>query len=157
MKVIFVTIILFASTLFGGTFNLKTLNNKTVHITDFEGNLVFTDPQYAKQPVLFFFFGTRCPFCAREIPQVIKLVKKGKLNAIGIQAQFPVDDEVLKKFVQQEGFNFDVIASKDGNKLVKYLMKRRMWAGGVPYYVLVDKYGNLEPTDLEAILEKVNN
>ena len=157
MKVIFVTIILFASTLFGGTFNLKTLNNKTVHITDFEGNLVFTDPQYAKQPVLFFFFGTRCPFCAREIPQVIKLVKEGKLNAIGIQAQFPVDDEVLKKFVQQEGFNFDVIASKDGNKLVKYLMKRRMWVGGVPYYVLVDKYGNLEPTDLEAILEKVNN
>ncbi len=154
MKVIFVTVILFASTLFGGTFNLKTLNNKIVHITDFEGNLVFTDPQYAKQPVLFFFFGTRCPFCAREIPQVIKLVKEGKLNAIGIQAQFPVDDEVLKKFVQQEGFNFDVIASKDGNKLVKYLMKRRMWAGGVPYYVLVDKYGNLEPTDLDAILEK---
>ncbi len=157
MKVIFVTIILFASTLFGGTFNLKTLNNKTVHITDFEGNLVFSDPQYAKQPVLFFFFGTRCPFCAREIPQVIKLVKEGKLKAIGIQAQFPVDDQTLKKFVKQEGFNFDVIASKDGNKLVKYLMKRRMWVGGVPYYVLVDKYGNLEPTDLDAILEKVNN
>jgi len=157
MKAILVTIILFTSSLFGGAFDLKTLNNMTVHITDFDGNLIFNDPQYAKQPVLLFFFGTRCLFCAREIPQVIKLIKEGKLKAIGIQAQFPVDDGVLKKFVQQEGFNFDVITAKDGNKLVKYLMKRRMWVGGVPYYVLVDKYGNLEPTDLDAILEKVNN
>jgi len=157
MKVILVTIILFTSSLFGGSFDLKTLNNTTVHISDFDGNLIFTDPQYAKQPVLFFFFGTRCPFCAREIPQVIDLVKAHKLKAIGIQAQFPVDDRVLKRFIEQEGFNFDVITAKDGNKLVKYLMKRRMWVGGVPYYVLVDKYGNLEPTDLDAILEKVGH
>lgn len=157
MKAVFVTVILFATTLFCETYNLKTINANTIHIDNFDGNFIFTDAQYTKQPVLFFFFGTRCPFCDKEIPRVIKLVKEGKLKVIGIQAQFPVSDRVLKKFMQQKGFNFEVTAAKDGNKLVKYLIKHRMWIGGVPYYVLVDKYGNLEPTDLDAILEKVGN
>jgi len=138
-----------------GAFDLKTLDGKTVHITDYDGNFVFTDPGYANKPVLFFFFGTRCPYCAREIPQVISLVKQHKIKTIGIQAQFPVSDASLRRFVKRKGINFQVLNAKDGNKLVKYLIRRRMWVGGVPYYVWVDKYGNLEPTDLNGVLEKI--
>jgi hypothetical protein len=36
-------------------------------------------------------------------------------------------------------------------------MKRGMWAGGVPYYIWIDKYGNLEPIDLDTLLEKIGD
>ncbi len=157
MKSVFVTILFIMTTaLFGGNFDLKTLEGNTIHIRNLDGNFIFTDKKYAKRPVLLFFFGTRCPYCERDIPRVAKLAADKKIAVVGIQAQFPVNDEILEEFAHQEDIDFAVLSSKDGDRLVRYLQKRKMWLGGVPYYILIDKYGNLEPTDLETVLERLN-
>ena len=158
MRTLLVTLLFtITATLFAGDFYLKTLHDRTIHITDFGGNFLFQDKQYEKQPLLFFFFGTKCPFCEKEIPEIVNLVNKRKLKVIGIQAQVPVSDHELAKFVKNRGMDFEVLKAKEGGRLVKYLMKRGMWVGGVPYYVWVDKYGNLEPGNLDAVLEKAGN
>ncbi len=158
MRTVLVTIILmWAAILHAGDFDLKTLEGKTIHINNYEGNFLFEDKNYEKQPLLFFFFGTRCPFCEKEIPQVVDMVRAGKLKVIGIQAQMPVTDHELAEFVKSRDIKFDVLKAKEGNRLVRYLMNRGMWAGGVPYYIWIDKYGNLEPIDLDTLLEKIGD
>ena len=155
-SVLVIILFLFSINLHAKDFSLHTIDGHTIHIEKLEGNLIFKDKTYAKKPVLFFFFGTRCPFCEREIPQVAKLYNQKKLQVIGVQAQLSVTDERLEEFAHEEDMDFEILTAKDANKLVHYLQKRKLWIGGVPYYVLVDKYGNLEPTDLDTILESID-
>ena len=156
MKKLFLVFLMsISSLLFGQDMTLQTLKNKSIHIVDFDGNLLFQDKGYRKKKVLFFFFGTRCPYCEKEIPQIVQMVSNSGLHVIGVQAQFPVSDRTLKKFIEKKRINFDVLSSKSGNRLVRYLQKRRLWVGGVPFYVLSDKFGNLEPLEITEVFEKL--
>ena len=50
--------------------------------------------------------------------------------------------------------DFDILTYQDGMKLVRYLQKRGMWIGGVPFHVVVDLDGNLESVEFENIIKR---
>jgi len=154
-KLFLICMLLVTSVVYAQNFNLQSLKQKTIHIENFDGNFIFKDPFYSKQKVLFFFFGTRCPYCEKEIPDILALVNYKNLRVIGVHAQFPIENQKLQNFAKDKSINFDVLGYKDGEKLVRYLTRKGMWIGGVPYYVLVDKHGNLEPLDFNQVLEKI--
>ncbi len=137
-------------------FDLKTLANRSINITNYEGNFLFTDKDYKNKEILFFFFGTHCPYCIKEIPYIIKLSQKreNSLKVIGIHAQNKIDNKRLQRFVKKEKMDFDILTYQDGMKLVRYLQKRDMWIGGVPFHVIVDVDGNLESVEFENIMKR---
>ena len=54
----------------------------------------------------------------------------------------PVNE--LKNFRKAgKPINYDVVASKDGNKFISYIAYRANWQGGIPYLLVFDKKGNL--------------
>ncbi len=137
-------------------FSLKTLTNRAINITNYEGNFLFTDNDYKNKEVLFFFFGKYCPYCLKETPYIIQIANKSanNLKIIGIHAQNRIDNQTLGEFVKKQNMNFDVLTYADGMKLVRYLKKRSMWIGGVPFHVLVDRDGNLESLEFETVMKK---
>jgi len=154
-KIVMVILYFFAISGFAADFSFHDLDGKKITVENVEGNLLFKDARYANKPVLIFFFGTRCPFCEQEIPHVNKLFKKGSINVIGVQAQIAIDDERLEEFANEEDMDFPILRMNDGNRFVRYLKKRGLWIGGVPYYIWIDKYGNLEPVDLDTVRERL--
>jgi len=151
--IIFLSLSLFADKV--EKIELKTLNNDTIKITNYEGNFLFEDAKYHKKNILFFFFGTKCPYCIKEIPEINKLeLEQNGLKVIGIHAQYEISDKDLKPFIKEKEILFEVLSNSSVLKIVNHLKKRKMWIGGVPYYIFIDKHGNLEPMDIKEVLEK---
>ncbi len=155
MKTIFVILFLLYGLLLNAKdFTWHTLNDKTIHIQNIEGNLLFKEKPYAQKKVLLFFFGTQCPYCEQEIPQIEKLAREKKIAVIAIQAQVPIDDDRLEEFANEEDMDhIEILRVKDGDSFINYLNKRGLWMGAVPYHILIDKYGNLEVTTLPSVIK----
>ncbi len=158
MRKIFTIIIFLSLSLFADKIErieLKTLNNDTIKITNYEGNFIFKDAKYYKKNILFFFFGTECPYCIKEIPEINKLeLEQNELKIIGIHAQYKIADKNLKHFIKEKKILFEILSNSSVLKIVNHLKKRKMWIGGVPYYVFIDAHGNLEPMDFKEVLKK---
>lgn len=155
MKKILLIVLFLSLSLFAENFKLKTLKNDTITITNYEENFVFEDKKYNKKNILLFFFGTNCHYCIKEIPQINELNKnEGNLQVLGIHAEYEISDTALKTFVKTKNIKFEVLSYNDGMKLVEHLKTRSMWIGAVPFHVLIDKHGNLEPMELSEVLSK---
>jgi len=151
-KTLLLTLLLACSTLTAAeSFDFKTVDGKRIAVQNYDGNFVFADPKYKKGNLVFFFFGTKCPYCEIDIPKVEKLYKSGDVEVIGVEAQTRVDGAALHRFTKSKGITFPVVDKASGNRLVRYLDSRRMWAGGVPSYIWVDKFGNLEALDFKEL------
>lgn len=132
------------------------MQQSTINITNYEGNLITENETYKQKNILLFFFGTLCPYCIKEIPDVNELdLENENLKVIGIHAQHEISDKALKAFVKKKGIVFEVLTFNDGMKIVDHLIERKMWIGGVPYHILIDRHGNLEPMELDAVLGKL--
>jgi thiol-disulfide isomerase/thioredoxin len=156
-KTLLIIIILlqFANQLYAEKFNFKTLSHSEINITNFEGNFVFEEQEYKNKTVLLLFFGTKCPYCIKEIPEIIQYNHDiDNLKVIGIHAQHQITNKKLKKFIDENGIDFPVLKYNSGMKLVRYLKEKGMWLGGVPYHIAIDKHGNLEPIDFGEIAQK---
>ncbi len=155
MKKIILAILLLSLPLFAQTIKLKTLKNDTLSITNYEGNFIFEDAKYNKKNILLFFFGTNCHYCIKEIPDINKLNKnRTNLEVLGIHAEYEISDEKLKTFIKNKNIKFEVFSYSDGITWVEYLKSINMWIGAVPFYVLIDKHGNLEAMGFLEILTK---
>ncbi len=151
-----IAIVLFLSlSLFAQKFTLQTLEGKKISINNYEGNFIFEDDEYNKKNILLFFFGTKCPYCINDIPEVNTL-KDSNIKVIGIHAQYEIGDSALTSFIKTKGIKFDVLTYTEGDRLVDYLRRRDMWIGGVPYYVFIDPHGNLEPIELSKVKPKAH-
>ncbi len=135
---------------------LHTLNKHTIHIQDFEGNLLFQEHSFKQKNILLFFFGVHCPYCIREFPALKELAKSHPdLQIIGVHGQFEIADDALKRFVRKQGFTFSILDAKTTKHLIAYLSKRHLWLGSVPYHIMIDRYGNLEPVEFDEIVSKL--
>ncbi|MCH9814221.1 MAG: TlpA family protein disulfide reductase [Epsilonproteobacteria bacterium] len=156
MKKLILLFSLLSLSLYAENFRLETLQQNTIPISNYDGNLMIEDKAYKEKNILLFFFGTQCPYCIKEIPDINELdFENDNLKVIGIHAQHEISDNKLKAFVKKKGFVFEVLAFKDGMKIVEHLIARKMWIGGVPYHILIDKHGNLEPVELSEVLHKL--
>ncbi len=155
MKKIILATLLLSLSLSAQTIKLKTLKNETLNITNYEGNFIFEDAKYNKKNILLFFFGTNCHYCIKEIPDINKLNKnRTDLEVLGIHAEYEISDKKLKTFIKDKNIKFEVFSYIDGITWVKYLKSINMWIGAVPFYVLIDKHGNLEAMEFLEVMSK---
>lgn len=134
---------------------LKTLSYEDINITNYDGNLIIEQEAYKGKDILLFFFGVKCGYCVKEYPQIEALALTQKnLKIIGIQAQYERTDDEIREYVQRHNIDFKVLSFNDGMKIVQHLNERGLWIGGVPYHVLIDKHGNLQPVEVGEIAKK---
>jgi peroxiredoxin len=79
---------------------LKDLDGKTVHSSDFKGKVVILD-----------FWATWCPPCRAELPSFVALQKKYQdkgLTVVGMSVDKGSVDDV-KAFAKQQGLNYPVV------------------------------------------------
>ncbi|MCS7052155.1 MAG: TlpA family protein disulfide reductase [Ignavibacterium sp.] len=81
-------------------FSLKTLEGKTVKLSDYKGKIVIID-----------FWATWCPPCRKGIPDLVDLQKtySKELVVIGISLDQERTIKDLKPFIQNYGINYPVV------------------------------------------------
>jgi len=123
-------------------FKVKTIDNKTLEVTEAKNGLAFKD--FKGKVVLLEFWGTHCPPCLMSIPHYKKLTKeyKDKLAMVAIEVQM-TPKEQLKKFVEDKGINYYVGTQEDNLNFVRYVAQRAGWRGAIPYLIALDTNGNV--------------
>ncbi len=126
--------------------------SKAIEISWNENGNLKTFSQYTKGKVVFLnFWGTWCPPCRREIPDIIKL-QKDLMNkdfiVIGIANERDPEKAVsnVKAFATKQGVNYLNIIDTDG-RISKYYGQLNGEINAVPTTFILDKNG--------AVVEKV--
>jgi len=124
------------------TFQVQTINNKSLEVTEAKNGLDFKD--FRGKVVLLEFWGTHCPPCLMSIPHYIKLTKeyKDKIAMVAVEVQ-GTPKEQLAKFVQAKGINYYVAPHQDNYNFVEYVAQRSGWKGPIPYLIILDTQGNV--------------
>lgn len=81
-------------------FSLKTLEGKTVKLSDYKGKIVIID-----------FWATWCPPCRKGIPDLVDLQKTYSKDLVVIGISLDQDRTIkdLKPFIQNYGINYPVV------------------------------------------------
>jgi len=124
------------------TFKVKTIDNKTLEVSEAKNGLAFKG--FKGKVVLLEFWGTHCPPCLMSIPHYKKLTKeyKDKLAMVAIEVQM-TPKEQLKKFVEDKGINYYIGTQEDNLDFVRYVAQRAGWRGAIPYLIALDTNGNV--------------
>jgi thiol-disulfide isomerase/thioredoxin len=123
-------------------FRFETVQQKILHIQtstnqikikEFNGKIVFLKV-----------FGWNCPYCQKEIPELIQLKKKFKsaFNTIAIEDQYHTHQENLD-FIKKFHVNYGIIEGKDQEAFLAYLKKEYHWNGVIPLTIVIDATGKL--------------
>ena len=108
-------------------FSLKSVDGKTVKLSDYKNKVVLID-----------FWATWCPPCRRGIPDLIELQKEFKkdLVVLGISVDSDTKGDV-PAFVKGYGINYPIVYGDQGTA--------KLFGGvsGIPTSFLVDKKGNI--------------
>jgi thiol-disulfide isomerase/thioredoxin len=150
--------LLLVSSLFAETLKLRTIENDIITLKAEGKQFKFVDKSYKKKNILLFFFGTLCPYCIKEIPDLKELDKQyDNLKILGIHAQHKISDKDLKKFLKKKKIDFDVLSFDDGIRIVNRLNDLKLWIGAVPYNLLVDANTNLNALEINQIQPILDN
>ena len=105
-----------------------------LNIKGLEGKVIFLE-----------FFGHKCPPCLASIPHLVKLQKKhkDKLAIVAIEVQGYNNKEV-RKFAEEKGMNYIVVAEEKASELVNYIQQRAQWRGSIPFLVALDTKGDVQ-------------
>ncbi len=103
-------------------------------ISGMEGKVVFLE-----------FFGHRCPPCLASIPHLIDMQNKhkDKLAVLSVEVQ-GLGTAQLKAFVKQKGINYTVVSGSQEHLFVSYIAQRAQWQGSIPFFLALDKQGNVQ-------------
>lgn len=109
-------------------FSLKSVDDKTVKLSDYKGKIVIID-----------FWATWCPPCRRGIPDLISIQKEFKKDVVVIGISLDRDKTIkdVPGFVKEYGINYPVVYGDD-KVVVDY--------GGIrsiPTSFVIDKKGNV--------------
>ncbi len=114
-------------------FELKTLNGKTVRLTDYRG-----------KAILLNFWATWCGPCRQEIPDFVDLTKNKdpkKFVILGVAVQSGSKEDI-QKFANKMKMNYPILIGDDS-----YIMKLMQWYGGIqgiPTTFLIDPDGKIQ-------------
>lgn len=99
---------------------------------------------YRGQIVLLNFWGTWCPPCVREIPELVQL--QPLMEAMGGTVIGPAVDsgssEAIREFVAEFGVNYPIFKSNTNQAVGSFA------AAGYPYTLLIDREGVIRKTYL---------
>jgi thiol-disulfide isomerase/thioredoxin len=109
-------------------FTLKSVEGKTVKLSDYKGKVVIID-----------FWATWCPPCRRGIPDLISIQKEYKKNVvvigISLDAEKTIND--IPGFIKENGINYPIVYGDD--KVVTDYGGIR----SIPTSFVIDKQGNV--------------
>ena len=120
----------------------KSVETETVHSEftfsayDIDGNLRSSNEWVGKQPVVLNFWGTWCPPCRKEIPDLIRIYSEFEPQGIEIIG-LAVRDQPgsVSKFSFENGMNW-VMLMGDASLAMRYKIT------GVPTTIFIDRNGN---------------
>jgi len=124
------------------TFNLKTIDGKTLEVKGTKNGLNFKD--FKNKIVLLEFWGTHCPPCLFSIPHYIDLTNKykDKIAMVAVEVQMTPKAQ-LAQFVKAKGINYNVLSQQENMDFVRYVATRAQWRGAIPYLLIFGKNGEV--------------
>jgi len=120
----------------------STIQNKKVLI-DFDKTHFKVHNQQGKI-VIFKIFAWDCPYCLKEIPELIKLQEEfpNELEIIALVAKKGTHHENIE-MMQKHGINYTIVESGDYEKLFVYLQKNYDWKGVIPASLIMGELGKV--------------
>lgn len=126
---------------------------------DLQGNTRTADEWIGKQPVVINFWGTWCPPCRREIPELAKLYAEYKdkgVEIIGVALERSAGPDQVARFASQNSMDWVLLM---GNEAIAETYQIR----SVPMLVLYDASGKEvdrliglhSPSDLKKAFESI--
>ena len=104
---------------------------------DIDGNLRSSSEWIGKKPVVINFWGTWCPPCRREIPDLVRVYEEYKPKGVEI-ISFALRDtpEKVRSFAAQANMDWVMLMGGDNEILVDY-----NFGGSVPTTIFLDRTG----------------
>ena len=122
---------------------------------DLSGNEVVLSSFKGKSPVLLAFGATWCPYCRREVPNLIALRKNFRDQDLAVLAvDVQEGREKVAAFAAAKGINYTVLLDTDGKASDRYGVT------GIPFFVLVSRDGNIAATDYSVsrrLIDKIRS
>ncbi|MCK4442326.1 MAG: TlpA family protein disulfide reductase [Sulfurovaceae bacterium] len=123
-------------------FIFKTIRSKQFHIN--------TAPNYfkieeLKNKIVFLkIFGWSCPYCQKEIPELIKLKNKFNIafDTIAIEIQHNSNTQNLN-FIKKYNINYHIINGDKQKKFIEFLKKEYKWDGTIPLTIVINDNGKI--------------
>lgn len=106
-------------------FTLENLKGENVSLSDYEGKIVMLN-----------FWGTWCGFCVKEMPDLDKINNEYDDVAV-LAVDVEEDREKVKKYIEDGGYEFDVVLDTKGEIARKYLV------GNFPTTYFIEEDGTL--------------
>ena len=97
----------------------------------------FTLSSMKGKVILLNFWATWCPYCRKEIPDLIQLTKtykKAEFEVVGVA--FERDSVTVKEFAMKKGINYLVVTGDNQ-------IAQQYGISGIPATCIIDKNGNL--------------
>ncbi|EOD00269.1 peroxiredoxin family protein [Caldisalinibacter kiritimatiensis] len=106
-------------------FTLKNIDGEDVSLDDYKGKIVLLN-----------FWTTTCPYCTGEMPDMNDIYLENKDKDFVILAVNVGEQQLkVKKFIQDKGYDFEVLLDKDADVAIKYLVR------GIPVSYFIDEEG----------------
>jgi len=123
-------------------FFLKSVRSKEFNINATQNHLKI--PQLKGKIVFLKVFGWDCPYCQKEIPELIKLKNKFKtaFDTIAIESQHHSHKENLD-FIKIQNINYTIINGDKEKKFLEYLKHVYNWNGVIPLTIVIDSRGKI--------------
>jgi len=120
---------------------------KTIKLKEFDINATqnyLKIPQLKGKIVFLKVFGWDCPYCQKEIPELIKLKNKFKtaFDTIAIESQHHSYKENLD-FIKIQNINYNIIDGDKQKKFLEYLKQVYNWNGVIPLTIVIDSRGKI--------------
>lgn len=136
----------------GPNFKYKDKDGKEIRLTNLSGEEISLK-NYEGKIVLLNFWGTWCKWCDVEMPDLDKLDKEND-DLVVLAVNVNEDKDVVDKYIEEGGYDFEVVLDLDGEIAKKYLIssypttyfldKEGVLLGGVP--------GMMEYEQMEEVL-----
>ena len=120
----------------------STIKNEKVLI-DFDENYFKVEHEQGKI-VIFKIFAWDCPYCLKEIPELIKLQSEfaNQLEIIALVAKEGTHQENLE-MTEHYAINYKVLDRGDYKELFSYLQKSHDWKGIIPASLIMNESGKI--------------
>ncbi len=123
---------------------METAKGKKL-IMRIDNNGLKIENRWKNKALLLVFFGTHCPACDAEMPNLKKIHKETKdLIVLGIQSEDSVRDRDLVRFAKKMNINYPVVNFSYSMDLIDFMRTELGWKGEIPKIFLFDKKGKFQ-------------
>jgi len=134
--------------------DMETAKGKKLKMRIDSNGLKVTN-RWKNKALLLVFFGTHCPACNAEMPELKKIHKQTRdLIVLGIQTEDRVSDRRLQEFAKEMGLNYPVVNFSYSMELMSFVQEHLGWQGEIPKIFLFDRSGKFQKVYTGALSKR---